>query len=438
MFEQSAAAKTSLGEKIRRLRLARGMTQEELAGREYTRGFVSAVESGRTGVSNEALELFARRLGVPVAVFRLDDQTFQLELARVVRDLEEGRLQAAREALERLLERETVQPRQEVIARRWLARALLAQGDVGYALEQLGRALVRAEQVGDREERVRLEALVGEAHFLQDQIGEAIQEHEACLRAVESGVVADPTFALALRVQLAAEYERSGDPPAALAHYEAALALAESAWDLGQSAALHWRTSRRYREAGNHDAALRHALRARAHDRALAKRRLQSELLTGLGRALEALGEPAAAEERLREAVAVAAALEDSARQAAALASLVGLLVRTGAAARALDCIPELLAVAECSGQALVQGAAQLAAAEAYAAAGQYPTAEPRFREAIARYSAAGRLLLVGRAHFAYANAAMAAGQTTVALEQFRLAYQAARSGRMGRFGDEP
>ena len=53
-----------LGTRMRRLRLARGMTQKELADPKYSYAYVSTIEAGRRTPSREAIEHFATRLGV--------------------------------------------------------------------------------------------------------------------------------------------------------------------------------------------------------------------------------------------------------------------------------------------------------------------------------------------------------------------------------------
>jgi tetratricopeptide (TPR) repeat protein len=53
-----------LGTRMRRLRLARGMTQKELADPKYSYAYVSTIEAGRRTPSREAIEHFASRLGI--------------------------------------------------------------------------------------------------------------------------------------------------------------------------------------------------------------------------------------------------------------------------------------------------------------------------------------------------------------------------------------
>jgi tetratricopeptide (TPR) repeat protein len=68
---------------MKRLRLARGMTQKELADPKYSYAYVSTIEAGRRTPSREAIEHFATRLGVTpdeLLTGRPADLTPQLEL----------------------------------------------------------------------------------------------------------------------------------------------------------------------------------------------------------------------------------------------------------------------------------------------------------------------------------------------------------------------
>ena len=54
------------GAQLKRLRLAKGLTQKELASPTYTHSYVSTIEAGRRQPSQTALEHFAGKLGVGV------------------------------------------------------------------------------------------------------------------------------------------------------------------------------------------------------------------------------------------------------------------------------------------------------------------------------------------------------------------------------------
>lgn len=55
------------GERLRQLRQTAGLTQSQLAGSDFSKGFVSLVETGRARASLRAAQIFADRLGVPLS-----------------------------------------------------------------------------------------------------------------------------------------------------------------------------------------------------------------------------------------------------------------------------------------------------------------------------------------------------------------------------------
>src|SRR5213595_1262318 len=55
---------TRLGERLRQLRVASGLTQSELAGERFSKDYVSQIERGKTRPTRESVEWLAARLGV--------------------------------------------------------------------------------------------------------------------------------------------------------------------------------------------------------------------------------------------------------------------------------------------------------------------------------------------------------------------------------------
>src|SRR4051812_48941335 len=82
-----------LGERLRQLRVAAGLTQSELAGERFSKEYVSQIERGKTRPTRETIEWLAHRLGV--------DPGF---LANGVATDERGRLEGALARAEALLE----------------------------------------------------------------------------------------------------------------------------------------------------------------------------------------------------------------------------------------------------------------------------------------------------------------------------------------------
>ena len=60
----AAPARSSLGERVRQLRIARGLTQTDLAGDRCSKEYVSQIERGKTRPTADTIEWLAGRLGV--------------------------------------------------------------------------------------------------------------------------------------------------------------------------------------------------------------------------------------------------------------------------------------------------------------------------------------------------------------------------------------
>ena len=60
----AAATGLRLGERLRQLRVAAGLTQSELAGERFSKEYVSQIERGKTRPTSETIEWLAVRLGV--------------------------------------------------------------------------------------------------------------------------------------------------------------------------------------------------------------------------------------------------------------------------------------------------------------------------------------------------------------------------------------
>src|ERR671929_1584341 len=82
-----------MGERLRQLRVAAGLTQTELAGDRFSKEYVSQIERGKTRPTAETIRWLASRLGV--------DAGF---LANGVSADERGRIDAALAQAEALLE----------------------------------------------------------------------------------------------------------------------------------------------------------------------------------------------------------------------------------------------------------------------------------------------------------------------------------------------
>src|SRR5512141_3484182 len=60
----AAQAGLRLGERLRQLRVAAGLTQTDLAGDRFSKEYISQIERGKTRPTAETIEWLALRLGV--------------------------------------------------------------------------------------------------------------------------------------------------------------------------------------------------------------------------------------------------------------------------------------------------------------------------------------------------------------------------------------
>src|SRR5438094_1035590 len=63
-IRRSTPSGNRLGERVRQLRTAAGLTQSDLAGDRFSKEYVSQIERGKTRPTRETIEWLAARLGV--------------------------------------------------------------------------------------------------------------------------------------------------------------------------------------------------------------------------------------------------------------------------------------------------------------------------------------------------------------------------------------
>src|SRR3954447_12329361 len=149
---RTSPAGLRLGERLRQLRVAAGLTQSELAGDRFSKEYVSQIERGKTRPTKETLGWIGEQLGVDVSYLETGqswDEYAEVEAAvtRAEAAVEGHQYDEALEALG------TLQFSPE--ARELEFRALLAgawarmqQADLRPALELLTRARELSEEAG--------------------------------------------------------------------------------------------------------------------------------------------------------------------------------------------------------------------------------------------------------------------------------------------------
>src|SRR5437016_11924038 len=193
--QQASAAQAGLrlGERLRQLRVAAGMTQTDLAGDRFSKEYVSQIERGKTRPTRETIEWLAGRLGV--------DAGF---LANGVSADERGRVDAAISRAEALLEArrnpEAIEAFEnlrsavlatgltelEVRALAGEATVRMREGQVRESLELLDRARQLAERPEFSDiERADVLFRIGVARYKLSSIQTALNLFDEAMKLVE-------------------------------------------------------------------------------------------------------------------------------------------------------------------------------------------------------------------------------------------------------------
>lgn len=259
----------SVGLKIRELRLARAMTQSALAGPDFSKGFISLLETGRTRISLRAAHVLAGRLGVDVTDLLSaptnDRQDVEFMLLRAEQEVRSGNAKGATDIAAKWSPRATGVLRARF--QRLQARALLDQRKPQDAVKLLDEALRSFRSFGAKEFVARTQFDLARAHALLYAPGEAVRYALEAEQAIARGDVIDRTLELEIHEFLASSYWLLGDLASAQMRGERARAIAEDAADPRALARLYESLALTRYDEGDKEAALAYARKAiEAHE----------------------------------------------------------------------------------------------------------------------------------------------------------------------------
>ena|SRR2546426_2931883 len=246
-----------VGARIRSLRTAKGLTQAQLAEPQYTKAYISMLESGRTRASMKALEHIAGVLGVKPADLlggAPSPAAPQYMLYEARRLAEEGRAAEAIPLLEQL--EEGLTPPDQLVRLRYLAACYNLTGQAKAAFPLIERAQRMADLLGDQEEQIRVKAVLAAAYTRTYAYEEAIRVLKECVQACDDGVVKDPAFQFRRLVDLAVAQTNQRQAKQALLTYERAIALSEEFGDRASLAHLYAGIAKAHHDAGDLEAAI--------------------------------------------------------------------------------------------------------------------------------------------------------------------------------------
>jgi tetratricopeptide (TPR) repeat protein len=331
-------ASLGLGERLRQLRVAAGLTQTELAGDRFSKEYVSQIERGKTRPTAETVEWLASRLGV--------DPGF---LANGVSMDERGRVEGALARAEALIESDrrsdaiaeyealrasvlaTGSTELDVRALVGEARARSLEGQVREAIRLLERAREMTESPTFSDvERAEVLFALGVARYKLSSISSATALLNTALELAErSGMPCDLLRSNILHWRSRC-YRRQRDFQAARDDVERALELAEGVNDARAAANAYFQASLIAERQGHWVLARTYAERAKAYYEELSDRKHVGRLLNNLGGLSFLLGRPEQAIPQLKDAFRIALDSGHDVDAAQAVSSLAQVHLRTG------------------------------------------------------------------------------------------------------------
>ena len=334
----AAPARPSLGERVRQLRIARGLTQTDLAGDRFSKEYVSQIERGKTRPTAETIAWLAGRLGVDATFLEIGVSSSERErvesvIARAEASVEQGEYVEAVEALDKLTPAlgAVAAPELELRALLATAWARMYLGEVRKAIEALdrGRALSEGPSFSDID-RAEVLFRLGTCRYKLNSISTSIALYTQALELVErSGLPADRlrSHVYSWRSRC---YRRQRDWEASREDVERALELAEGLNDRRGMANAYFQASLVAERTGHWVLARTHAEKARGIYEELRDQSNVGKLLNEIGALNFQLGKPEDAVRYLKESFKVLLDVGDDVDAARVISSLAQVHLRTG------------------------------------------------------------------------------------------------------------
>ena len=266
--DREGAPEETIGQRLRRLRRDRGLSQRELASPGVSYAYISRIEGGARRPSVKALRMLARKLGVTADY---------LETGSEIRDTEERELRIADAELELRLADDTAEAetkleglRQEAIEAGDKFAASRASIALGLAAAHAGRnhdAIRRLEsglELAEVSPSVRPDvyATLGRAYAASGEVQRAVELFESCLDDVSRETPEDFTAQVRFTTYLSYALTDLGDLDRAEDVLQDAIAKAEEATDAYSRVRLYWSVARLNDVQGRSAAALAYIRRA--------------------------------------------------------------------------------------------------------------------------------------------------------------------------------
>jgi tetratricopeptide (TPR) repeat protein len=242
----------SLGQKIRELRIRKGLTQQELGAGIVTISMISQIESDKAYPSHKVLEQIAARLETPIEYFVADMQT-QMEQNSIYK-LAKAYMAAQNYEMAIPLFRELISnpaPHLPVHEVQYdLAEALLLHNEIEKAVEMFEQVLDTVVRKNDNHFTLLCLNKLGEARFAQENYPLALYHWKKAYETFSRLKEIDPFMRARIITNLANAHFQLGEYEDAIRFYQEAYNLLRGGTNLRQLAHVYLRLGISYQKIG--------------------------------------------------------------------------------------------------------------------------------------------------------------------------------------------
>jgi len=214
-----------VGAKIRTMRLARRMTQSQLARPDFSISYISAIERGQIQPSLRALAILASRLGLPstepltsattedtandflLRGSRHLDEVVELDFLEAQAAIQQGAIQEAIESLKQLATKNLRQQQQERLHYS-LGRAYQQIRQFEEGKDHLLKAAQLAQDCGDNYISILVYSLLGSGYTATHNYEDATASYQRCLQLLTSSQFPSPLLMAQVYSSLGENYLR--------------------------------------------------------------------------------------------------------------------------------------------------------------------------------------------------------------------------------------
>jgi tetratricopeptide (TPR) repeat protein len=334
----SASSGARLGDRLRLLRVAAGLTQTELAGDRFSKEYVSQIERGKTRPTVETVEWLAQRLEVDPAFLSSGVSTDERSRVEALLARAEALSKAYRykDAVDAYAEARaavsaTNSVELEVRTLSGEAWARMQEGDVRAAVELLNGARATAEgSVFSDVDRAELVFRLGVCRYKLSSVSTAVALLDEALALAERSDLPCDGLRSDIYHWRSRCHRRQRDFEAAREDVEHALELAQGVDDRRKMADAYFQASLVAERTGHWVLSRNYAERAKNLFQELDDERTVGRLLNNLGGLSLLLGKPHQAIEQLKASFAVAVEVDSKGDAAQAMGGLATVHLRLG------------------------------------------------------------------------------------------------------------